>query len=377
MRGALTLLLATLAAGILAATASAAAVPQGFFGVLADGPLVAQPDVFAAQAPAMRRAGVETVRTVFSWADAEPAGSPATGHPTDFGPTDAIVLAAARSGMTVLPVVQVAPDWAAWEPGPFSGFYRYGSPPADPEDYGRFLQALIGRYGPSGTLWSEHPDVKPVPIRRWQVWNEPMIETYWSRQPWPPFYSALIVVAARMVRAADPGAKIVAAGLPNLGPDGAAWDWANQLYSQVPPDAFDELAVHPFATGAANVLRTLRRVRAVMRAHGDGAKPLLVSEVAYSSRGSVRPRPAGGLGNLDSTRAGQARRIAETLRALAAARRALRLAGVVYATWSSPHANAAFWPDFIGLTHIRGRRVTSKPALRAYTRVTTALEAGR
>ena len=57
-----------------------------------------------------------------------------------------------------------APAWAARNPAVPS------SPPRDPADYAAFLTALIGRYGPAGLFWQAHPELRPQPIRRWQIW---------------------------------------------------------------------------------------------------------------------------------------------------------------------------------------------------------------
>src|SRR4051812_8520120 len=69
------LALALLALLCLAPAASAAkrVVPQGFFGAVYDGELrTAPPEVQEAQWDLMAEAGVESVRTMFSWDEAQP-----------------------------------------------------------------------------------------------------------------------------------------------------------------------------------------------------------------------------------------------------------------------------------------------------------------
>ena len=34
------------------------------------------------------------------------------------------------------------------------------------------FRALVGRYGPAGSLWAERPELPRIPIRAWQVFNE-------------------------------------------------------------------------------------------------------------------------------------------------------------------------------------------------------------
>src|SRR5690348_10767034 len=93
----------------LAAPASARDVPRDFYGAVLDGGVLsASPDVLGQQWGQMAASGVETVRTVFSWADAQPLA----GGPFDFTRTDALVADAAANRIDLLPVVIYAPPWA-------------------------------------------------------------------------------------------------------------------------------------------------------------------------------------------------------------------------------------------------------------------------
>src|SRR5687767_2144423 len=100
-----------LAALLLAAPTADAAkrrVPQGFFGTIFDGavrdvgvPIVTQ------EFAEMARSGVESVRTNFVWARAQPRRGV-----TDFSLTDLVVREAATHGVSLLPVVTATPRWA-------------------------------------------------------------------------------------------------------------------------------------------------------------------------------------------------------------------------------------------------------------------------
>ena len=151
----LSLLIAGLA--LLAAAAPAAAaerrVPVGWLGVVADGPLG---PADSGEWDRMVTSGVESVRTAVRWYELQPYGSEAT----DFSGLDATVAAAAQRGLAVLPVVQSTPGWAARRPGDTA------SPPRDPATFGRFLAALVARYGPQGSLWAERPRAAARPDPR-------------------------------------------------------------------------------------------------------------------------------------------------------------------------------------------------------------------
>src|SRR5262249_30189902 len=107
------------------ATASAAArkVPQGWLGVVGDGPLTHDPAYRSADEwNRIPDSGAESVRVAFFWRDAQPTSA----TETTFATYDPLVLAAAARGLDVLPVLQGTPDWAALNPG------DPGSPPRDP-----------------------------------------------------------------------------------------------------------------------------------------------------------------------------------------------------------------------------------------------------
>ena len=168
-------LLLAIAASLLAAApageASPRRVPFGFYGVMWDRAATAAPDADqAAQWNLMARSGVESVRTEFSWARAQPDG----GQPPSFAATDPVVALAAARNIRLLPIVVATPGWAAREPS--SG---RASPPARIEDYTAYLAALVRRYGPHGSFWEERRDLPRRPLREWQIWNEPHLEAYW------------------------------------------------------------------------------------------------------------------------------------------------------------------------------------------------------
>ena len=98
------------------------------------------------------------------------------------------------------------------------------STPRGTAAYTRFLTALVGRYGPSGSLWAEQPALPRTPIRDWQIWNEPNLTRYWSTQPFAKAYVKLLRASRRALRAADPGSRTVLAGLPERELDRAAED---------------------------------------------------------------------------------------------------------------------------------------------------------
>lgn len=364
------LLLLGLVAGLLEAGPAAAAerqVPQGWLGVQADGALDRPSPAFAGEWGRMADAGAETVRIAFYWDDAQPAAD----RPPDLSLTDQQVALAARRRLRVLPVVVRTPAWAREVPGEAS------SPPAPSAypAYAAFVQALARRYGPRGTLWRERPALPRVPIRDWQLWNEPSLSIYWSVQPWAPTYVRLLKAADRALKRVDRRATTVLAGLPNNSPIAL-----RQIYAAGGRGAFDAVAVHPYTRRPADVIRLVELNRKIMRRAGDGRLPVWITEVTYTSANqssaSIR-NPVG----IETTERGQATRLTDVIGRLVRARRRLRIERVLWYTWISADGGASDGPggsdetfQYAGLRRLRRGAVVAVPALAAYTRLARRLE---
>ena len=309
-------------------------VPFGWMGVLAAPPIGSQRELTDREVRAMALIGVETLRVPFYWRDAQPNGA----QSTTFAPYDRIVGSAARRRIRVLPTVLGTPRWARRRRT------NEGSSPRHAEDYANFMVALIGRYGPRGTFWSEHRDVPRQPIRLWQLYNEPEHRIYWAEQPFYKNYVNLLKVTRKAMRRADPGAKVVLAGLV-----GRSWEQLRAIYKAGGGPHFDYLAVHPFTRLLPDVLRILRYNRSVARRHHDGGKPMLVTELTWpSSQGRIR-RPSA----FDRTERGQASLLREAFRALARERGKLGIRAVYWATWLTPDRSRSDAFDYTGLSALR------------------------
>lgn len=346
-RAALTgLLLLALAAGA-PTTITHANVPSRFFGVMADGPLLGPRVNAGAETRTMARAGVGSIRVAFYWRELQPSPD----APPDFSSIDRIVGPAADAGLTVLPVLVRAPAWAT------GGDTREGAVP-DSGAYAGFVAAAVQRYGSHGTFWGERgAGRRKLPVRQWQVWNEPDIERYWTGKPWAPTYVALLRAARFAITTLDPGAQVVAAGLTNR-----SWEDLGELYDAGARGLFDAAAIHPFSERVENVLKIVELTRAEMRRRGDARKPLLLTEVSWSSG---KGRSSFNYG-WETTEAGQATKVRQALTALAAARTRLRIGGVWWYTWLSPAVGDDESFSYSGLRRIRGGKPVNKPAYEAF-----------
>ena len=332
---------------LLAAAPAQAATPREFFGVMVDGPAL-DPDVdLGAESRLMARSGVGTLRVAFYWR----AMQPSPDEPIDFAETDRIVGSAAAAGLRVFPTLVRAPAWAA------EGDDREGAVPSDPSTYAAFAAEVVRRYGRGGTFWSSRSAARELPVVSWQVWNEPDIGRYWQGKPWPRTYVELLRAAGPAIKAVDPAAQVVAAGLTNR-----SWEDLRRLYDAGARGLFDAAAVHPFSRRPSNVMKIVRLTRGVMKKAGDGRLPLVLSEISWSSGKGKSTFNYG----WETSERGQASRIRQILPMLAAARRKLRLQAVYWYTWLSPPIGDDESFSYAGLRRMKRGKPVSKPALGAF-----------
>jgi hypothetical protein len=283
----------TISAFFALSASAAQALPAGFWG--AD----PQSSLSGEQFQRLARGGVETVRIPIGWASVQPTEN----GQFDWSGFDNQVEEAAKAGIRVLPYLSGAPTWAVPEkavPGtggtlkapaylPVRGVGRTG--------WASFLTAAVARYGPSGSFWSEHPGVPVRPIREWQIWNEPNFK-YFIAKPNPAQYGQLVKISHAALRAADPGAKVILAGLFSR-PRGArdrktgkhkslnwyASDFVTQMYKSTPgvKSKFHGAALHPYTVRAKELPEVAEEFRSTLKRQGDAGKGLWITEIGWSS----------------------------------------------------------------------------------------------
>jgi hypothetical protein len=295
------------------------------------------------------------VRVAFDWRAAQPS----QGGPIDFSATDAAVLAAAQQRLPVLPVVHRTPDWAAERPGDGAA-----SAPQGTASYTSFLTALVGRYGPAGSLWAERPELPREPIRDWQIWNEPNLTRYWTSQPFAKPYVKLLRASRRALRAADPGSRTILAGLPN-----ESWIALRKVYKAGGRGAFDVVALHPYTGRPRNVIKLITFARREMRRFHDGRKAVWLTELSWpASRGKTEGAPG-----FVTTERGQASRLKLALKLLAKSRKRLKIQRVIWYTWLSREGSRNSF-DWSGLRRERDGQLLSAPSLSVFRSAAKRLE---
>lgn len=205
-------------------------------------------------------AGARTIRYQVNWWDVEP--SPGL---FDWRETDAAIRAYRNAGFEVSVIVHAPPPWARlvgykWVPN------NLDRPWDDPANFwGRFVFAVAERYRGQ--------------VASYEIFNEPDLAIYWDGSP--AQYAQLLAVAARAIRAADPNATIIMAGMAHWVNPGFAEGVLQALHTM--PDAaqngfFFDISAWHWYTHPDNLTTRTEWVRDLLARYGMGDKPIWVNE---------------------------------------------------------------------------------------------------
>jgi hypothetical protein len=326
-------------------------LPPGFIGIVTEDAFAGDADYRSDALTRQRELGVGLIRQTFDWAQIEHVEGV-----YDFTAYDAFVGDAARKGLRVLPLLFNPPPFHSSAPA--SGVRRGVYPPRRPGDMAAFATALVRRYGPGGRFWAANRDLRPLPIRAWQVWNEPSLPAYWASGPNPREYAQLLAVTSAAIKRQDPTAEVVTAGIPQSRLGVPFTSFVTGMYRAGARRYFDALAIHPYARTAADVVEAVTGARRLLDRLGDRDARLWATELGWATDGPSSPFTVG--------EEGQAERIREVIPALARRQEELGLRGIVYFNWrdGAPYEGGT---DFFGLhTGLLDEQGDPKPGLGAF-----------
>ena len=342
---------------------ASAATPKHFFGFTPDFGAV-DDATLTAYYKRLRRGGARWVRFGIYWWYIERN----RGHRTWYS-TDRFFAATACSGLAALPMFIGAPPWA-------SGRSSTIAPPRPTylPQYKDMIRRVIARYGIRGSYWNRRHRcpggngwAPERPARKWQVWNEPNVMSYYGGQAaTAQGYGRLLTAADKAINtSANPRAKTVLGGLTG----NQAPDFLRALYKAWPHlntrvNIFD---LHAYAATPQNSLDLLREFRRTANAHGASAKPIWVTEVAWSScLQNGHAYPARCRNNLLARdEAGQRAYLTRMYKRLINNRRALKLQRVAWYSWKDPELSRGTCAFCYGTGLLRRNR-SPKPAWSAY-----------
>ena len=219
-----------------------------------------------------KAAGFDTVVQVFAWREIEP-----TRGQFHWEMTDQVVAGAEYYDLDLVVRLDQHPDWVSDVKPPLN------SPPDALGDYQHFVERVAWRYRGR--------------IRAYVIWNEPNLALEWGGEaPDPAAYVQLLRIGYQAVKAGDPNALVVAAGLaPTNGHGDVAVDdriFLRGVYRAGAARYFDVLGAHPYGFGMPPgaptsfndglVFRRLEQLRAIMLENGDGHKPVWITEMGWT-----------------------------------------------------------------------------------------------
>lgn len=227
------------------------------------------------------------VKQTFAWEDIEPVRGE-----WHLEAADRIVDEVEKRGMSLVARLTDTPEWAFsadLDPDTF-----VDAPPTDFADYANFCGTIATRYAGR--------------IAAYQVWNEPNLSREWGgRPPDAAGYVGLLKACSEAIRAADPDAIIISAGLAPTGtfdataiPDDV---YLQRMYDAGFQQYVDVVGVH--APGYSNpelspgeaqrqgsqrffTFRRIEDLRKIMVANGDAARQMAILETGWT-RDHVNP----------------------------------------------------------------------------------------
>ncbi len=238
--------------------------------------------------------GFGWVKQTFSWRDIEGAKKGAY----NWENADRAVYLANAKGIDVLARMDNAPEWAA--PGCFNTQKKQMGPAKNNNDWADFLKTFVTRY--KGR------------IRAYEIWNEPNLSREWcGRAPNPTEYATLLKVSYQTIKAIDPNAIVVTAGMtPTSRNDDEAMPdatYIERMYAamgnksdgyfdalgvhapgfKAPPEMSpDEVAKNPAynnndPNGRIYSFRHVEDIRKIMVAKGDTNKQIMILEFGWTT----------------------------------------------------------------------------------------------
>ena len=189
----------------LFAAPTAEAARSEFFG-LAYGPALDNTDL-----QSMAGTGVKTVRLLISWNRVQPRRGR-----FDWRGPDQLIGGLASHGIRPIPFMWGSPAWVGT-----GGLKRPPVSAPSQSAWEDFLRAAVSRYGRGGTYWTDGyrqqfgEAAVPLPVRSWQVWNEPNLSEFYpgaTVDQAAERYGELLRTSHDAITSEDPQAEIVLSG---------------------------------------------------------------------------------------------------------------------------------------------------------------------
>ena len=200
----------------------------------------------------MRELNSNWARTDFDWKGVE--SKPGT---WDFSRLDRLVSMAKQSEINILPILDYDVPWAtpAWK---------------HLDSWGEYVRRVVTRYAKE--------------LRCWEAWNEPNGRGFWRDEPDGAHYALLLKRTWEEVKKIDPELTVLYGGTA-----GIPLDFIEDSLKAGAAGYFDVMNIHPYHWRGVpeTMFSRLPELRALMRKHGAGEKPIWITEIGWST-----PKPS-------------------------------------------------------------------------------------
>ncbi len=270
--------LCALAAGLSSAPAQATVVgvnPEITWGI-------SQSEI-AHEVTLIKAAGVTTVRASVDLSGAEYAG-PGQLNMSYLNSIDYAVVTARSAGLNVLLEFDRTPYWASADPSKYTDssgglhwnpYWKY----SNPQDYANIVGELVNHF-------------KGMGVSAYEVWNEPNNPSFWPSGVNAAEYTELLKDSYPAIKAADPNATVVMAGLMD---HGSTYQYLQEMYNAGARGSFDVASFHIYPGGdptqcahesngrpSENSFCLLEGLHSEMAANDDDS-PVWVTELGWST----------------------------------------------------------------------------------------------
>ena len=172
----------------------------------------------------------------------------------DWRRSDYIVRRARHYHVRLLPLLLYTPTWDGATP----------ATPPHPQSWYRFVAAFAHRYRTA--------------IDAYDLWDEPDLQLYWTGDA-KDYVHDVLQPGYRAIKRADPHARVVLGG-----PQTADIPWLDDVYRYGGSRFFDVMQFHDYVADR-QIFDHARQVRAVLRAHRQGRKPIWLGEYGVQESG--------------------------------------------------------------------------------------------
>lgn len=303
--------------------------------------------------------GVPWIRADLAWTNIQPDGE----SQYLWERFDRVARAAQQRDLKVLATIGYTPQWAR---DAECMYENQTCPPASNARFAQFVTEAVTRYSAMG-------------VHTWQIWNEPNISSFWPGGADPERYAEMVKETSKAIRAVDPDAFVLLAGLANAATTNSkrqtAADFLDNVLELGAGDHVDGVSFQAFSHGVLLSTKTgespyeritgmRRSLTSVLARHEKTDLEVWITETGAPThgRGAIADSSDPGTETTHVTPAHQARIATDMVKAADELTAVTKVFWYAHQDVKTPEANAGTWA-YYGLIDYAGER---KPSFDAY-----------